>query len=93
MAERKRFLDIQYISDHSCGTYQVGEIDTMSNDAVYEHIRVFGEYGYTEIRDFAIRMIVNAEAEIRRYRGTQAGCGMAAFDGVVTSRTERESED
>lgn len=68
MAERKEFLKIQYISDHSCGTYQVGEIDTMSDDAIRQHIRVFGEFGYSEIRDFAVRMLVNADREIKNER-------------------------
>ena len=68
MAERRDFLRVQYISDHSCGTYQIGEIDTMSDDAVREHIRSFGEFGYSEIRDFAIRMLVNAEREIQNER-------------------------
>lgn len=68
MAERKEFLKIQYISDHSCGTYQVGEIDTLSDDAIRQHIRTFGEFGYSEIRDFAVRMLINADREIQNER-------------------------
>ena len=34
MAERKKLLEIEYISDHSCGTYQVGEYG-------YEQLRDF----------------------------------------------------
>ncbi len=76
MAERKTLLNIQYITDHSCGSYQIGEIDTLSDDAVRQHIRDFGEYGYSEIRDFAIRMIVNAERELMNERRLkmQSGC-------------------
>lgn len=68
MAERKEFLNIEYISDHSCGSYQCGEIDTISSEAVENHIRVFGEFGYEEIKRFAIQLLMNAENQIRLKR-------------------------
>ena len=68
MAERKLFLKVDYISDHSCGSYQVGEIDTLSSEAVENHIRTFGEFGYEEIKRFAIQMLMNAENQIRLKR-------------------------
>lgn len=73
MAERKEFLKIDYISDHSCGSYQVGEIDTLSSEAVEHHIRTFGEFGYEEVKRFAIQMLMNAENQIRLRRQYNQG--------------------
>ena len=81
MAERKEFLNIKYISDHSCGSYQIGEIDTLPDENIREYIRRFGEYGYEEIRNFAVRMLVCADREIkneRRLKQQQGDCMKAA---------------
>jgi len=73
MAERKTFLEIQYIIDDDCGMYRLGELDTHSSEAVENHIKTFGEYGYEQVRDFAIQMLMNAETQIRLRRKYNQG--------------------
>lgn len=81
MAERKTFLNIEYISDHSCGMYKTGEIDTSPDDAVAKHIEVYGEFGYEEIRDFAIRLLTKAR-EINMDRRLKESEKESVYGGV-----------
>lgn len=73
MAERKTLLKVEYISDHSCGNYFLGEIDTMSTEAVKKHIQTYGENGFKAVRDFAVGMIVAAGQEIMQQRWNAGG--------------------
>lgn len=68
MSERKRLGIIEYISDDDCGMYRIGEIDMLPDHMVTEHINHFGEFGYEQIRDFAIRMLACNERVIREVR-------------------------
>lgn len=68
MATRKKLFNIEYISDHSCGTYRIGEIDTCIEDEIKKYLDTYGEFGYGELRDFAIRLLVKADSEIKKQR-------------------------
>lgn len=57
MASRETLLKVNYITDHSCGSYRIGEIDTLPDEAIKQHINRFGEYGFEQLRDFAIRIL------------------------------------
>lgn len=69
MAERETILKIEAITDHSCGSYRIGEIDTLPDDAIKKHIGTHGEYGYEEFRDFLARATMINEQAIREHRG------------------------
>jgi len=68
MAERKVLTTVEYITDHSCGSYRIGEIDSLPDYDVIEYINRFDEYGYEQIRDYAIRMLISATTQIRLLR-------------------------
>lgn len=68
MTQRRKILEVDYISDDDCGMYRIGEIDTLPNEAIKAHVERFGEFGYQEWRDFGIQCIVVAETEIRNKR-------------------------
>lgn len=68
MSQRKRLLSIDYISDDDCGIYRIGEIDVIPNYAIEEHIKTFGEFGYEQWRDLAIRILTHSEKTILNYR-------------------------
>lgn len=68
MAERKELVTIEYISDDDCGMYVLGEISTLTGEAVERHIKVYGENGYEAIRDLGIRLLVEADLQIKLFR-------------------------
>lgn len=78
MAERKTVLTIERISDHSCGSYQVGEIDSIPDECIKKYIDDFGEFGYSELTNWLARATTVAYTHIRdrRHRSAQT----AQFD-------------
>lgn len=68
MASRETLLKVNYITDHSCGSYRIGEIDTLPDEAIKQHINRFGEYGFEQLRDFAIRILNVSTKEIYEHR-------------------------
>lgn len=68
MTERRTVLLINEISDDDCGMYRLGEIDTLPDGQVEAYIRRHGEFGYTEMLEFAANLMVAAKKSIIEYR-------------------------
>jgi len=73
MAQRARFCEIDFITDHDCGNYYIGEIDSYPIYEVEEHINRFGRKGYESIRDFALRLMYLNESEMIKYNTKNSG--------------------
>ena len=71
MTQRNTVLNIDMITDDDCGIYRIGEIDTLPDEAIRNHVKRFGEFGYEEWKRFGINCICVAEAEIRKLRESQ----------------------
>lgn len=70
MAERKTLVKIEYISDHSCGTYEVGEIDTLTKEPIAQYVDSYGEKGYIEVLEMCARMSAAAVEAITKKRNS-----------------------
>jgi hypothetical protein len=67
-AERKTMLEVKVVTDHDCGNYRIGEIDTVPDQQVAEYIARFGEYGYQELLNFTAAVAEAARKSIRAHR-------------------------
>jgi hypothetical protein len=72
MAERENLFKVEIIKDHSCGSYTVGEIDTVPDHSIEQYIDRFGEFGYTELQNFFFRAIATAHNKIMAKRISEA---------------------
>lgn len=68
MAQRQRLFDVDYISDHSCGSYQIGEIDTIADYNIKAYLDQYGEFGYQELLTFLARSTAAAHNHIMKIR-------------------------
>lgn len=77
MAERENLFKVEIIKDHSCGTYTIGEIDTIPDTAIEQYIQRFGEFGYTELQNFFCRAIATSHKKIMQIRMEKANANCA----------------
>lgn len=70
---------ISKVTDHDCGNYKLGEIFEDPERMVQDHINMFGEFGFEQMRDYALRILTVSDARIRLRRAeeNQAQCGSA----------------
>jgi aminoglycoside phosphotransferase family enzyme len=68
MTQRKTVLLVEAISDDDCGMFRIGEIDTLPGEQVAAYIRQHGEFGYSELLDFAVNLIAAAKIHIQSFR-------------------------
>ena len=68
MAERKALFEAKYISDHSCGTYTVGEIDSICDNQIKAYLDSYDEFGYNELVHFLTRCMGAAHSHMREIR-------------------------
>lgn len=73
MAERKELFTVEYISDHDCGTYRIGEIDWIPNGKVERFVMRHGEYGYHQILEMCARITIEAQHGLRLSNHQTAG--------------------
>jgi hypothetical protein len=52
MAQREKIFDLDFISDHSCGSYYIGEIDTYPDEAIKKYLERFGAQGHKDLNNF-----------------------------------------
>lgn len=68
MAQRQSVFRAEYISDHSCGMYQCGEIDSIADYDIKAYLDSYGEYGYQELINFFARSTAAAHSHIMKIR-------------------------
>lgn len=77
MAQREAMLEIQIIKDHSCGTYTIGEIDSINDEQIEKYLDSFGEFGYQELQNWLMRasaVSFNKIMKIRKNRNNGESC-------------------
>jgi len=67
-ATTEKIGEVLKVIDHDCGNYRIGEIWNDPTGMVENHIDKYDEYGYEQMRDYALQMIHAAERRIRLKR-------------------------
>lgn len=67
-ATKKQIGTISIVTDHDCGNYKIGEIWEDPALMVEEYLQKYGEFGYSEIKDYAIRLLEVSTAQIKQQR-------------------------
>ena len=72
---------ISVVTDHDCGNYRIGEIYENPEVMVVEHISRYGEYGFEQMRDYAIQMLASADHCIKQQRAYSVSGQCSASTG------------
>ncbi len=65
-AETKRLFEINYVTDHDCGNYHIGEVDYRLDQDFYDYIKQYKRKGKDEIIKMLSHFIFMVEQEFRK---------------------------
>jgi hypothetical protein len=64
-AEKQTLLEVNYVTDHDCGNYSIGEIDFGINGSIRPYLMEYGLNGKSDIIRVLAYLIYEVEREFR----------------------------